>query len=105
MVVVKVHRPSRLQPAIYRVPHGNSAFVQHLRDALRVALGQPLFLGHVLGELGSVLEDEHEPHIVHVGKQLSDGWAAVHRPDLQPAFRDSAEEVDQDRVVPVPGVE
>ena len=34
-----------------------------------------------------------------------DGWAALHRPGLEPALRERAEQVEQDGVVPVPGVQ
>jgi hypothetical protein len=63
VVVVKVHVPACLHLALYRVPHRGGAVVQHLRDATRVTLGQPLFLGQVSGELGGVLEDEHKSYI------------------------------------------
>src|SRR5882762_8748530 len=105
MVVVKVHLTACLHPAPYRVPHRLGAVVQHLRDATRVTLDHPLFLGQLSGELGGVLEDEHKSYKVDVCEQLRDGWAAPHRPGLQPALREGAKQVEQDDVVPVPGVQ
>ena len=105
MVVMEVHVAVCFHPALYGVPHDLSAIVEHLRDAVRVTLGGPLFLRRLSGELGGVLEDEHEPYIVDVREQLPDGWAALHRPHIQPAFRHDAKQVDQDGVVAVPGVE
>jgi hypothetical protein len=96
-------RPASTLP--YRVPHGLGAIVQHLREAARVVLGDPLFLGRVSGELEGVLEDEHQSYIVDVCEQLRDGWAALHRPGLQAALRERAEQVEQDGVIPIPGVE
>jgi hypothetical protein len=40
-----------------------------------------------------------------LGKQLRDGWAALHRPGLQPALRAGVQQVEQDGVVPVLGVQ
>jgi hypothetical protein len=42
MVEVKVHVLACFHPALYRVPHGLGAVVQHLRDAIRVTLNHPL---------------------------------------------------------------
>src|SRR3979411_2626333 len=99
VVVVKVHVPACLHPALYRVPHRLGAVVQHQRDATRVTLDHPLFLGQLSGELGGVLEDEHKSYKVDVCEQLRDGWAALHRPGFQPALRQGAKQVDQDGVV------
>ncbi len=76
-----------------------------MRDATRITLDRPLFLGQFSGELRGVLEDEHKSYKVDVCEQLRDGWAALHRPGLQPALGESAEQVEQDGVVPVPGVQ
>src|SRR5207248_9247616 len=57
------------------------------------------------GELRSILEDEYQSYIVDVCEQLRDGWTALHRLGLQPALRKSAEQVDQNGVVPVPGIQ
>src|SRR3989442_1314877 len=76
VVVVKGHVPARLRPALYSVSHRRGAFAEHLRDAIRVTLDRPLFLGQLSGELGGVLEDEHESHIVEVREQRRDGRAA-----------------------------
>ncbi|HMF79474.1 MAG TPA: hypothetical protein VK604_27685 [Bryobacteraceae bacterium] len=65
----------------------------------------PLFLGQVSGELGGILQDEYKSYKVDVCEQLRYGWAALHRPDLQPALRERAEQVEQDGVVPIPGVQ
>ena len=40
-----------------------------------------------------------------VCEQFRDGWASLHRPDLQRAWRKRAEEVHQDGIVPIPGVQ
>jgi hypothetical protein len=40
-----------------------------------------------------------------VGEQLSDGWAVFHRSDFQATRWQGAEQIEQDGVVPVPGVE
>src|SRR6516164_11514889 len=105
MGIVKIHLPARLYLTLYRVAHHLGAVVQHLRDATRVTLDRPLFLGQVSRELGGVLGDENKSYIVDVREQLRDRWAALHRPGLQSAFRERAEQVDQDGVVPVPGVQ
>jgi hypothetical protein len=68
-------------------------------------LDHPLFLGQVSGELRGVLGDEHKSYVVDVCEQLRDGWAALHRPGLQPALREGVEQVEQDSVVPVPRVQ
>src|SRR5262245_37764823 len=91
VVVVKVHLPTCLNPALYRVPHRLGAVVQHLRDATRVTLDHPLFLWQVSGELWGVLEDEHKSYKVDVCEHLRDGRAALHRPGLKPALREGAE--------------
>ena len=105
VVVVKVHVSAFLHPALYRVSHRLGAVVQHFRDATRITLDRPLFLGQFSGELRGVLEDEHKSYKVDVCEQLRDGWAALHRPGLQPALGESAEQVEQDGVAPVPRVQ
>src|SRR5207244_5198562 len=70
VVVVKVHVAACLHSALYRVPYRFGAVVQHLRDATRVTLDHPLFLGQLSGELGCVLEDEHKSYTVDVCEQL-----------------------------------
>lgn len=66
MVVVKVHVPACLHPALYRVPHRFDAGVQHLRDATWITLAYPLFFGKISRELGSVLENAHKSYKVDV---------------------------------------
>src|SRR5579859_4030861 len=105
VVVMKVHPPTCVHSTLYGVPHRLGAIVQPLRDTTRVKLGDPFLLGYLSGKLRSVFEDEHKPYIVDVCEQLRDGWAALHRPDLQPALRESTEQVDQDGVVPIPRVQ
>src|SRR6266567_3272457 len=56
VVVVKVHVPACLHPALHRVPHRLGAVVQHLPDATWVTLDHPLSLGQVSGEFRGVLE-------------------------------------------------
>src|ERR1700693_2408639 len=102
---MKVHVPACLHPALYRVAYRLRAVVQHLLDAARVTLRYPLFLGQVSGEFGRVLRDEHKSNIVDVCEHLRDRWAALHRPDIHLALWDGAEQVDEDVVVAVPGVE
>src|SRR5205085_10103086 len=87
VVVVQVHVPACLYSALHRVPHGLGAVVEDLRNAVRVTLVHPLFVGHVSGEFWRVLEDQHKPHIMDVREHLRDGWASFHRPGLQPAGR------------------
>jgi hypothetical protein len=70
-----------------------------------VALVHPLLLGQVSGELGGILAEEHKSYIVDVREQLRDGRAASHHPGLQTALRQGAEQVEQDGVVPIPGVQ
>jgi hypothetical protein len=36
---------------------------------------------------GATFEDEHEPHIVDVGEELRDGWAALDGLGFQPTLR------------------
>ena len=105
VIVVKVHVPTCLHSALYRIADRLRAVVQHLRDATRVTLDHPLFLGQVSGELGGILEDEHKSYEVDVCEQLRDAWAAFDRPGLQAALREGAEQVEEDGVVPVPGVQ
>jgi hypothetical protein len=59
------------------------ALFQHLRDAVAVALCNPLCLGNVPGELGGALEDEHKPYIVDVCEQCAS--AAFRCVGLEPA--------------------
>src|SRR5215472_8063830 len=104
VVVVKVHVQACLQPAFYGVAHRMCAAVQHLSEAATVALGAPLspwnvFFRVVGGELGSVLKDEHKPHIVDVHEHLRDGGAAFRGSGVQAVLRNGAEQVDQDGVV------
>ncbi len=61
--------------------------------------------GYFDGELGSVLVHEDEPHVVHVHEHLPDRWTAPGRPDVEAARRDRAQQVHQDGVVAVPGIE
>jgi|CZKD01.1.fsa_nt_gi hypothetical protein len=105
MIAVNVHTPACLQPALYRVPHRLRALIQHLSNASRVTLGDPLLVGQLSGELGCILENEHKSDVVDVCEQLCHGRTALHRPDLQPTLGHSAEQVDEDGVVPVPRVE
>src|SRR5258708_8690921 len=86
VVVMEVQAPACLDPAYYRVPHRLGAVVQHLRDEARVALDHPLFLGHVPGKLGGVLEHENKSYIMDVLEHLGDGWAALHCSDFQSAL-------------------
>ena len=65
-------RPA-FQPALHSMPHGLGAFVQCLRDTLGVLLNRPFFVWQtLLTNSGSVLLDEHKPHIVHVCKHLGE---------------------------------
>jgi hypothetical protein len=105
MIVVEVHGVAGLHPALHRVAHHLGAVIQHLRDAARFTLPQPFFLGQVSGELGGVLGDEHQPHIVDVREHLRDGWAALHGSDFQSFLREDAKQVEQNGIVPVPGIE
>ena len=57
MIAVNVHTPACLQPALYRVPHRLRALIQHLSNASRVTLGDPLLVGQLSGELGCILEN------------------------------------------------
>jgi hypothetical protein len=66
VVVVKVHVAACQHPPLHRVPYRPAAVVQHLRDAIAITLDDPLVLWYLPGELGSILEDEHKPHIVDV---------------------------------------
>jgi hypothetical protein len=49
--------------------------------------------------------DEHEPHVVHVHEQLPDRGAAAGGADVEAARRNGAQQVHQDRVVAVPGIQ
>jgi hypothetical protein len=105
VVVVEVHVLASFHPALDRVAHRLGVVVQHLREAIGVALVHPLLLGQVSGELGSILGEEHQSHIVYVRKKLRDGRATPHHPGLQPTIRQGAEQVKEDSVVPIPGVQ
>ena len=105
MVVVPVHVAARLQSALDRIPHRQRAVVQHRRDSITVMLRPPLSFGQRFAELGSILVDEHESHIVDVHEQLRGGRTAVYRPGVHPAVRERAQQIDQDRVVSIPGVQ
>src|SRR5580692_1593956 len=94
VVVVKVHVPACLHPALHGVPHCFGAVVEHLGDAVWVTLEHPLFLGKFSGELGGVLGDQYKSHKMDVCEQLRDGWAALHRLGPQPALREGAQQVD-----------
>jgi len=52
-----------------------------------------------------VLFDEDKSDIVDVGEEFGDGWAVLHRFDLEGALWKGGEQVDEDGVVPVPGIE
>jgi hypothetical protein len=60
MIIVKFHVAAGLYPALYRIPHHLGALVQHADDPATIGLNRPLFVRQLYGELGSVLEDEHE---------------------------------------------
>src|SRR5271157_260915 len=110
VVIVKVHLPACLHPALHCVSDHLGAVVQHLRDAVRVPLNRPLFLGclslrNLSGELGGVLRHKDESHIMDVCEHLRDRRAVLHRPRLQPTLRDGAKQVDQNGVVPVPRIQ
>src|SRR5579864_6778541 len=104
VVVMKVHFAARFDTDLYRVTYRLCAVVQHLRNALTVGFEHPLVFRQGSGELGGVLGNEHQSHIVNVGEQLGGGWAILYGPDLESAIGESAEQVDQDGVVAVPGV-
>jgi hypothetical protein len=104
VVVMKVHLAACLHPALDRLSHRPCAEVQHFGNAITITLDDPFFLGHVSSELGRVLGEQDQPSIVDVGEQLRDRWAVFDRSDFQTALRQGAEQIDQDRVVPVPGV-
>src|SRR5207248_5360104 len=57
------------------------------------------------GELGGILGHELESDAVHVREQLRDGRPALDRGGFEPALRQGADQIDQDRVVAIPGVE
>ena len=42
---------------------------------------------------------------VQMHEELRDRWAAVHGTGVHPAIRERAQQIDQDRVVPIPGVQ
>jgi len=110
VVVVKFHGPGLFRPALHRIAHGAGAVDQHLRETVGVALVAPFGPGQglrreSLRELGSVFSDEYQAHVVDVGEELSDGRAVRQRPGLQSAGGESTEQIDQDGVVPIPGIE
>src|SRR2546428_11036328 len=88
VVVVKVHVPACLHPAPYRVPHHLGAFVQHLRDAIRVTLDHPLFLGHVSGELGaSSKTNTSRTYWMCVNSSATDGLLSIALASSPPSGR------------------
>jgi hypothetical protein len=105
VVVVNIHVLACLHPAPYRFPYRPGAMVQHLLQMKTVTLAAPLLVGHGLGEFRSILGNEDKPNVVNVGEHLPDGWAAVHRPGIQTALWESVKQVDEDPVVPTPGVQ
>ncbi len=105
MVVVQVHAAARLKPALHGIPDGLRAVVQQLRDALAIPFGPPFAFRQRRAEFGSVLGHEHEPHVVDVHQELSDCRTAIHRDRVHPRLRECAQQVDQNRVVAIPGVQ
>src|ERR1700685_177276 len=104
VLIVKVHFTACLHPALYGFPPLLLAVLQHLGNAASLTLGHPFFLGQLSGEFGSVLKDENESHIVDVCEHLRDRWASHHCPCLQTSRWEGEEGVEQDRIVPIPGV-
>src|SRR5215472_7607061 len=105
VIVVEVHLLARFEPAPDRFADGLGALGQHLCDTVGVALVGPLLIWYWCGELGYVLFDEDEPDIVDVSEEFGDGWAVLHRFEFKAAVWKSAQQVDEDGVVPVPGIE
>src|SRR6266704_3042737 len=88
VVVVDLHVMGCFHPALDRVADRLGAVVQHLREAIGVALVHPLLLGQVSGELGRILGDEHQPHIVYVRKSsATDGLPPITRASSPPSGR------------------
>ncbi len=70
-----------------------------------VALVHPLLFGQVSSKLGGILGDKHKPYVMYVREHFRDGRAARHHPGLEPALRQGAKQVEQDGVIPIPGVQ
>jgi len=102
---VDLHGAAGLDPVLDRVPQGLRAVGEHPRESATVSLRGPLFLGQGPGEFGSVLEDEDEPAVVDVREELADRRAARRRPEIPHGLREGPKQVDEDGVVPVPGVQ
>ena len=65
----------------------------------------PLVFGHLAGELGSIFGDEDQPDVMDVREHLRDRWAVGVSAGVHQFGRDSVEEVQQDGVIAVPGVQ
>ena len=74
-------------------------------EAAAIAFRGPLFLGQGPGEFGRVLLDEDEPAVVDVREELADRRATRRRPEIPHGLREGPKQVDEDGVVPVPGVQ
>jgi len=105
VIVVKLHVLAFFDLALHRVAHRFGALIQPLRDAIGITLGKPLGFGQGSSKFRCVFGEKHEPDVVDVGEHFGDGWTVSHRSGFQSAFRESAEQVDQDCIVAIPRVE
>src|SRR5260370_8040596 len=104
MIVVNLHLLAMQDAALNRVAHGFSAHVQFLCHTVRVAFVKPLSWWQLGGELRSILGDEDQPYKVDVREHFRYGRTSDHHPGLQSARRQTAQQLDENPIVPLPRV-
>src|SRR5690349_3142180 len=105
VVVVEFHLAAGEHFAFYGVAHGIGAVAKHAGDVVRIRFGGPFFFGQWTLEFGRVFGKEDQPAVVHMREQLGEPRTVGVGSDCKGIGGQRAEEVDEDGVVAVPGVE
>ena len=105
VVIVEEHGRAGGEEAFDGGADGFGAFFELCGDLIGIADVEPLAGGYFDGELRRVFFEEDETDVVHVSKHAGDGGAGGEGTGFEAAGRERAEEIDEDPVVAVPGIE
>src|SRR5215469_16176760 len=107
VIIVLFHLLSCLNLALHSLTHCLRALIQHFRHAIGISLGDPLalMLNRRSGKLRRIFLNEHQTYVMDMGQHLADGQTSLYRAGIQTALRNDANEVGEDDVVAVPGIE
>ena len=105
VVKVKLHVLAGEDETLDGVADGFAASFEFRGDHVGVGFAGPLLRRHLSAELRSTFSEKDQAHAVYVYEHLRDGRTAGHSSGFEPAGRQSAQQIEDDLVVAIPGIE